>query len=274
MADFTLEIKPRRGVLDLGWRELHQYRELFYFLIWRDLKVRYKQSAFGAAWAVLQPLSLMVVFSIFLGRLARVPSDDLPYPVFVYAGLVPWTLFSQALAGASDSLVNSRNLVSKVYFPRLLIPAAAASSYLLDFLIALVLLGALALIYGVPLAATAVWLPLIAVLGFVVALAVGIWFAALNVRYRDVRYAVPLLIQVWLFATPVAYPSSLVPTAWRPLLGLNPMVGVVEGFRWALFGGMEAPVLLLGLSGVGAALLLLGGLYYFQRSEASFADLI
>lgn len=267
-------IRPSRGWVGLNVRELWQHRELLYFFVWRDVKVRYKQTVFGAAWAILQPFLLMVVFSIFLGRLAGVPSDNLPYPIFAYAALVPWMLFAQSIAGASDSLVLSANVVSKVYFPRLLLPVAAASSYLLDFVIALLLLVGMMFFYGVYPTSAVVWLPLLTLLALITALAVGIWLAALNVRYRDVRYAVPFLVQIWLFATPVAYPSSLVSGGWRVLFGLNPMAGVVEGFRWALLGTETQPGALIAVSSAVAIVALLGSLAYFRRVERSFADVI
>jgi homopolymeric O-antigen transport system permease protein len=270
----TVIIRPSPRWLRFNLRELWEFRELLYFLVWRDVKVRYKQTVLGAAWAVLQPFLLMVVFSIFLGRLAGVPSESLPYPIFVYAALVPWTLFAQSLSGASDSLVGSANLVSRVYFPRLALPVAAVGSFLLDFVIALPLLVGMMVFYGVYPTGNVIWLPVLTLLALITALAVGVWLAALNVRYRDVRYAVPFFIQLWLFATPVAYPSSLVPEEWQVILGLNPMAGVVEGFRWALLGTEPRPGMLLAVSAAVTLVVLFGGLVYFSRMERTFADVI
>lgn len=270
----TITLRPPVGWAGLGLGELGGYRDLLYFLVWRDIKVRYKQTVLGAAWAVLQPFLLMVIFSVFLGRLAGVPSEGLPYPVFAYAALVPWTLFAASLMAASETLVGNSSLVSKVYFPRLILPVAAAGSFVLDFLIALAILLAMMVFYGIVPTVRALWVPLFAVLALLVAIGVSLWFAALNVKYRDVRHAMPLLVQVWLFATPIAYPSSLVPEAWRWAYGLNPMAGVVEGFRWSLVGTPAPPVGMLATSiGVGVVALA-GGLAYFRRAEQHFADLI
>ena len=255
-------------------RETWEHRDLLRFLIWRDLKVRYKQTVFGAAWALLQPLLLMIVFTIFLGRLAGVPSDGSPYAVFVYSALVPWTLFAQALGSATNSVVGSSNLVTKVYFPRLLLPLAAAASFIVDFLIALALLVVIMIAYGLPMRIEFLWVPVLALLAFVTSLAVGIWLAALNVTYRDVRHAIPFILQLWLFASPVAYPSSIVPPAWRVVYALNPMAGVVEGFRWALLGTATRPGLMLLVSTACTVLVLAGGIVYFQRVERSFSDII
>lgn len=269
-----INIEPSRGWVRVRWRELWEYRELLYFLMWRDIKVRYKQSVFGAAWAVLQPLALMAVFTVFLGKLARVPSDGFPYTVFTYAALVPWTLFAQSLSHGSTSLVESSELVTKVYFPRLIVPIAAAGSYLIDSVIALLLLIALMAWYGMTPPLTAVWVPVLLLAAFIVALAMGIWLSALNVRYRDVQYAVPLIVQVWLFASPVAYSTSLVPERWHALYGLNPMVGVIEGFRWALLGSTPPRGSLFAASFLAVIVLMLAGLVYFGRVERSFADVV
>ena len=270
----TLVIEPPRGWARLGLRELWQHRDLLYFLSWRDIKVRYAQASMGVAWAVLQPLLMMVIFTIFLGRLAKVPSDGLPYPVFALSGLVPWTYFANAVTSSTESLTANANVVSKVYFPRLLVPFAALLSWLPDLAIASVLLVALMLIYGIVPAATIVLLPVFAVFAVLAAASVGIWLSALNVSYRDVRYAVPFVIQLWLFATPVVYPASLVPEQWRALYGLNPMAGVVEGFRWALFGGGAPMWELMGVSLVVTLALFVGGLYWFRRVEHRFSDVI
>jgi homopolymeric O-antigen transport system permease protein len=267
-------IEPASGWAAVQLRELWEYRELLYFLVWRDIKVRYKQTVLGAAWAILQPLLTMVVFSIFFGRLAKIPSDGLPYPIFAYTALLPWQLFAHALTESSNSLVSNQNLITKVYFPRLVVPIAAVLAGLADFAIAFVVLLGLMFYYGIAPTAAALTLPLFVLLAIATALAVGLWLSALNVQYRDVRYTIPFLTQFWLFATPVAYPSSLVPAPWRALYGLNPMAGVVEGFRWALIGKTAAPGPLLAVSVVTVAALLIGGLMYFQRMESTFADIV
>jgi len=267
-------IRPPRGWTGLNLRELWQYRELLFFLIWRDIKVRYKQTALGAAWAVLQPVFTMVVFSLFFGRLAKVPSDGIPYPVFAYCALLPWQLFAYALAESSNSVVANERLISKIYFPRLVIPIAGVLAGLVDFAIAFTVLVLLMLYYGIVPTRTIATLPLFVLLAILTALAAGLWFSALNVQYRDVRYTVGFLTQIWLFLSPVAYPSSLVPERWRPLYGLNPMAGVVEGFRWALLGKTPAPGAMLAVSVVVVMFFLAGGLFYFRRMENSFADVI
>jgi lipopolysaccharide transport system permease protein len=266
-------IEPSRGWAALKLGELWEYRELLYFLVWRDVKVRYKQTALGAAWAIIQPFFTMVIFSIFFGGLAKIPSDGIPYPIFSYAALLPWTFFANGMGRASNSLVGSANLISKVYFPRLVVPLSGVLAGLPDFAIAFVVLLGMMLFYGVWPTAAVAWLPLFLLLALVTALGVGLWLSALNVQYRDIGYVVPFLTQFWLFATPVAYPSSLLSEPWRTLYGLNPMVGVVEGFRWALLGS-NPPGAMLGLSAVVAALLLLGGAYYFRRMEKTFADVV
>jgi lipopolysaccharide transport system permease protein len=269
----TVVIGPSRGWVSLDLRVLWRYRELIYFLTWRDIKVRYKQTIFGAAWAVLQPFFTMIVFSVFFGGLAKVPSDGIPYPIFAYCALLPWSYFAGALERASNSLVGSSHLITKVYFPRLAIPISAVVAGLVDFGIAFVVLLGMMVYYGFAPTAAALTLPLFLLLAIAAALAVGLWLSALNVQYRDVRYTVPFLTQFWLFATPIAYPSSLIPEQWRAWYGLNPMAGVVEGFRWALLG-KEPPGPLLAVSTVVVVLLLVGGLYYFRRMERTFADLV
>lgn len=267
-------VRPR----PVGWlatralSEVWRYRELLYFLAWRDVKVRYKQTALGVAWAILQPLFMMLTFSIFFGRLAGIPSDGVPYPLFALAGLLPWQFFSYALTESSNSVVANQRLVTKVYFPRLVIPLASVLSGLVDFAVSLVLLLLVMLLFGYLPAVTApLALPFV-LLGMLTALGVGLWLAALNVRYRDVRYTLPFLTQIWMLATPLAYPSSLVPEQWRPLLGLNPMAGVVEGFRWALLGSSSAPGPLVGVSALVACALLVSGVWYFRHAERTFAD--
>lgn len=267
-------IGPVRGWRSLGIAELWRYRELLYFLAWRDVKVRYKQTAFGAAWAVIQPFMLMVVFSLFLGNLADVPSDGVPYPIFTFSALVPWTLFQQSLTASVGSLVADANLVSKVYFPRIVLPIAAVGSYLIDAAVSLVVLGGMMVWYDVPLRLATFWVvPLIA-LTALTALAIGTFLAALNVKYRDVRYAVPFLVQLWLFASPVAYPSSIVPDGWHGIYALNPMAGVIEGFRWSLLGTGERPGTMALASTAVTFVVLIVALAYFQRAQRTFADVI
>jgi lipopolysaccharide transport system permease protein len=269
-----LLIEPPAGWASLGLKELWEYRELLFFLTWRDIKVRYKQTALGAAWAVIQPVFMMVVFSLFFGKLGGIPSDGLPYPVFVFCALLPWQLFAFALSESSNSLVSNQNLITKVYFPRLVVPISAVLGGLIDFAIAFViLLGMMAYFRIVPGAAVLA-LPLFVLLAVATALGVGLWLSALNVQYRDVRYTIGFLTQFWLFATPVAYPSSIIPERWRWLYGVNPMAGVVEGFRWALLGKADAPGPLLAVSVGVVVLIFVSGLYYFRRMEETFADLV
>ena len=270
----VLIIDARQGALTQQLRDFWHYRELLYFLAWRDFKVRYKQTALGAAWAIIQPFFTMVVFSIFFGYLGKIPSDGLPYPVFAYCALLPWALFAHALTESSNSLVNNQSLLTKVYFPRLIIPIAPLFVGLVDFGIALVVLLGMMLFFGIAPGIAILATPLFVLFALCTALAVGMWLSALNVQYRDVRYTIPFLTQLWLFATPVAYPSSLLPEPWRSLYGLNPMAGVVEGFRWALLGQTQAPGPLIAVS-VGAVLaLLIGGLWYFNKMEQTFADIV
>jgi lipopolysaccharide transport system permease protein len=270
----TYFIGPASGWTSIGLRELWEYRELLYFLTWRDIKVRYKQTALGAAWAIIQPFLMMVVFSLFFGRLAKVPSDGIPYPIFTFCALLPWQLFAHALTESSNSLVANERLITKVYFPRLVVPIAAVLGGLVDFAVAFVILLAMMLYYGIVPTWAIVTLPAFLLLAIMTALGVGLWLSALNVQYRDVRYTINFLIQFWLFATPVAYPSSIVPERWRALYGLNPMAGVVEGFRWALLGKSNPPGALLGVSIAMVVLILVGGLYYFRRMEQQFADIV
>jgi homopolymeric O-antigen transport system permease protein len=269
----VVDIEPSTGLRPIHVRELWAYRELLYFLVWRDIKVRYKQTVLGAAWAVLQPMLTMAVFAIFLGRLAHVPSDGLPYPLFSFSGLVPWTFFATAVTGGAMSVVGSQQLISKVYFPRLIVPLAATVTPVVDFAIALATLAAMLAWYRVVPGAAVLWLPLLTLFAMVTAFAVSLWLSALMVIYRDVRYVVPFFIQFWMFATPVAYPASLVPATWRVVYGLNPMTGVIEGFRWALVGG-PAPGPLLFASAAVVAVLLIGGVAFFRRCEGTFADVI
>jgi lipopolysaccharide transport system permease protein len=270
----VVRIVPARGWVSLKLGELWAYRELLYFLVWRDVMVRYKQTALGAAWAVIQPFCTMIVFSLFFGRLAKIPSNGIPYPIFAYAALVPWTFFANGLGQSANSLVGSANLIKKVYFPRLMIPTATVLSEGVDFCIAFVVLLLMMLYYGIAPTANVVWLPLFLLLALGTSLGVGLWLSALNVHFRDVRYVVPFITQFWLFATPVAYPSSLLSEPWRTLYGLNPMVGVVEGFRWALLGSGPAPGAMAGVSALVTAALLTSGALYFRRMEKTFADVV
>jgi lipopolysaccharide transport system permease protein len=267
-------IKPARGWLSFGLREIWAYRELVYFLIWRDVKVRYKQTAIGAAWAVLQPLMTMVMFTLVFRGLANVPSDGLPYSVFAYSALLPWTFFSGALARCSGSIVGQSNLISKVYFPRLIVPLSAAISGIVDFAIAFLMLVGLMIWYGIRPTVGVLMLPVLLVLTLATALAIGLWLSAFNVKYRDVGQITPFLIQVWMFASPVAYSASLIPERWRLLYSLNPMAGVIEGFRWALLGTKTPDFLAIAISAVMVVGLLFGGVVYFKRMERMFADII
>ena len=270
----VLRIQPSRGWVPLKLGELWAYRELLYFLIWRDIKVRYKQTALGAAWAIIQPFSTMVVFSLFFGKLAKMPSDGIPYPIFSYAALVPWTFFAAGLTQSSNSLVGSSNLITKVYFPRLVIPLATVLSGVVDFVLALAVLVGMMLYYHIVPNLNMLWLPLFLLLALVTSLGVGLWLSSLNVKYRDVRYLVPFITQFWLFATPIAYPSSLLHQPWRTVYGLNPMVGVVEGFRWALLGTKSSPGPMVLVSALVALFILISGAFYFRRMEKTFANIV
>lgn len=270
----TIVIRPSKGWIALKLGDVWAYRELLYFLVWRDIKVRYKQTALGAAWAIIQPFTSMVVFSLFFGKLAKMPSDGIPYPIFSYAALVPWSFFANGLAQSANSLVDSANLIRKVYFPRLTIPIANVLSGLVDFALAFLVLIGMMLWYGIVPTTRIIWLPLFLLLALVTALAVGLWLSVLNVEYRDVKYTIPFLTQFWMFATPIVYPSSLLPEPWRTLYGINPMVGVVEGFRWALLGTQTVPGPMIAVSAVAAVVLLIGGAFYFRRMEKTFADVV
>ncbi len=270
-----LRIKPSKGWVSLNLRELWEYRELLYFLTWRDIKVRYKQTVLGAAWAIIQPFMTMVVFSLFFGGLAQIPSDGVPYPIFSYAALVPWTFFASGLGGSSNSLVGSAELIKKIYFPRLITPIATVFAGVVDFLLAFAVLIVMMFVFGIVPTANIVWLPFFLLLAFVTSLGVGLWLSAMNVQFRDVRYLVPFITQFWLFITPIAYPSSLIENdILRILYGLNPMAGVVEGFRWALLGTNTAPGSIIIVSTLVAVVLLITGLFYFRRMEKTFADVV
>jgi lipopolysaccharide transport system permease protein len=274
-ADSITIIEPGRGWVPIRFGEIWEYRAVLYFLIWRDIKVRYRQTSIGAAWAIIQPFMTMVVFSVFFGRLAKMPSDGIPYPLFAFAALVPWAFFAQGLTQGANSLVASGALITKVYFPRLMIPTARVLGGLLDLAIASAVLLGMTWWYGLmPRAAALLWLPVLVLLALVTALGISLWLSALNVRYRDIQHVVPFLVQLWLFATPIAYPSSLLPERWRTAYALNPMVAVVEGFRSALLGTGSAPWSVLAVSTLAATVLLVTGAFFFRRVERNFADLI
>ena len=270
-----LHIEPSKGWVSLKLGELWEYRELLYFLTWRDIKVRYKQTVLGMAWAIIQPFFSMVVFSVFFGKLAQVPSDGIPYPIFSYAAMVPWSFFAHGLSQASNSLVGSARLIKKVYFPRLAMPIATVLSGVVDFVLAFVVLLGMMLAYGIMPTVKVLWLPFFLLLALVTALGTGLWLSAMNVQFRDVRYTVPFITQFWMFATPIAYPSSLIEDPLlRTLYGINPMTGVVEGFRWALLGTDTAPGPIVFASSLAALVLLVGGAFYFRRMEKTFADVV
>ena len=269
-----VRIRPSTGWISLKLRDLWQYRELIYFLIWRDVKVRYKQTALGASWAIIQPLMTMVVFSLFFGKLGKMPSDGIPYPIFSFAALVPWTFFVNGLTHGSNSMVGNANLIKKVYFPRLAIPISAVASGVVDFALAFAVLLLMMLYFGFFPTVRIVWLPAFVLLGLIASLGVSLWFSAMNVQYRDIKYVLPFVTQFWLFATPIAYPSSLLSEPWRTLYALNPMVGVIEGFRWALLGTSNASGHMFLVSTLSAVIILVGGAFYFRRMERTFADVV
>jgi lipopolysaccharide transport system permease protein len=271
--DAKLVIDARDAALGLHLRELWNYRELLYFLTLRDIKLRYKQTALGAAWVIIQPLFTMLLFTLFFGKLARMPSDNIPYPLFAYAGLVPWTFFSNSITNSGQSLVGNSSLISKVYFPRIYIPAGAVGAGLLDFAIASVLLLPMLIYYEVTITWRILLLPAFALLATILALGIGMWLAALNVRYRDVRYAIPFLVQLWLFASPVIYPASIVPPKWKWVLAVNPVTGVIEGFRASILG-REFDVSTILSSVVVTSLILIFSFFAFRRVEDSFADVV
>jgi lipopolysaccharide transport system permease protein len=268
-----IEVKPKEGFFQLDLREIWQYKELLYFLVWRDVKVRYKQTAIGVIWVLLQPLLTMAIFTVIFG-FAKLPSEGLPYPVFAYVGVLPWTYFAEATARSGGSLVSDANLLRKVYFPRLIIPLAAVIAPLVDFGLAFILLLCLTTWYGIAPTWGVVFLPALLFFAFLTAFAVGLWLSALNVKYRDVRYAIPFLTQLWMYASPVAYAVSLVPERWRALYSLNPMAGVIDGFRWGLLGKGTLDVHAMTISAVGVLVMLLGGLIFFKRMESTFADVV
>lgn len=270
----VIRIQPSKGWIALNLKELWEYSELLYFLVWRDMKVRYKQTVLGAAWAVIQPFFTMVVFSLFFGKLAKVPSDGIPYPIFSYAALVPWAFFANGLNQASNSLVGGSNLIKKVYFPRLAMPISSVLGGVIDFGLAFIMLVGMMFYYNMVPTMNVLWLPFFLILAFMTSLGASLWLSAMYVQFRDVRHIVPFLTQIWLFATPIAYPSSLLSEPWRTIYGINPMAGVVEGFRWALLGIGTAPGPIVIVSSLAATLLLLSGAFYFRRMEKTFADVV
>jgi lipopolysaccharide transport system permease protein len=269
-----LRITPPGGWSDIPFAEVWKYRELLYFFVWRDIKIRYKQTVIGAAWAVLQPLMSMIVFSLFFGALAHIPSQGLPYPIFYYSALLPWIYFAGALQNTTNTIVENQRIITKVYFPRLVLPMAATISGLVDFAVGFVVFAGFLIYYRIHPTPALLLLPAFLLLATLTALGVGLWLSALNAIYRDVRYVLPFFVQIWLFASPVAYPSSLVPAKWRWLYGLNPMAGVIEGFRWAATGHGQPPGPLLFASVAVVLMLLLGGLLYFQKVQSTIADVV
>ncbi len=270
-----IRIEASKGWVSLKLRELWEYRELLYFLTWRDIKVRYKQTVLGAAWAIIQPFFTMVVFSLFFGKLAKIPSDGIPYPIFSYAALVPWTFFARGLGQASNSLVSGSKLIKKVYFPRLAMPIATVLGGVVDFALAFVVLLGMMLAYRIMPTVNVFWLPLFLLLALITSLGVSLWLSAMNVQFRDVRYTVPFITQFWMFATPIAYPSSLIKDPLlRTVYAINPMVGVIEGFRWALLGTDTAPGRIIIVSSLAALVILISGAFYFRRMERTFADVV
>ncbi len=270
----VLVITPPRGWIRLGLGELWEYRELIYFLAIREIKVRYKQTAVGVLWAVIQPLLTMLIFTLFFGRLGKMPSDGIPYSIFSLSALIPWTFFSVGLTAASNSLVTNSNLITKIYFPRLAIPISTVLSGLVDFAIGMVLLLVFMSFKGFHPGSKMIWFPAFLLLSLVTALGVSLWLSALNVEYRDVRYVVPFLVQFWMFATPIAYSAKMLKEPWLTIYSLNPMVGVVEGFRWSVLGRGDPPGMILIASSTAALLILISGLYYFRRMESGFADIV
>ena len=281
-TDPFIRIRPSKGWVSLDFEEMWRYRELLYFFVWRDIKIRYKQTILGASWAIIQPLFTMVIFSLFFGKLAQVPSDGIPYPLFSYTALVPWIFFANGVTLASNSMVNNADMIRKIYFPRMSLPIATVLAGLVDFTLAFIVL--IGMVIGFSIVPTAnydaqislkvLWLPLFLLLALVTTLGVSFWFSAMNVQFRDVRFVVPFFIQAWLFLTPIAYPSSLLTEPWRTLYGINPMAGVVEGFRWALLGTDTAPGSMMIFSVLAAILILIGGVYYFRRMETKMADVL
>jgi lipopolysaccharide transport system permease protein len=270
----VMRITPPTRWWILPFGELWDFRELIYFFVWRDIKIRYKQTAIGAAWAVLQPLLTMLIFSLFFGRLAHIPSEGLPYPIFYYSALLPWMYFAAAMQNATSTIVENQRVITKVYFPRLALPLASVLSGLVDFGVSFLMFVVLMIYYGIRPTTAVIWFPAFILLAILTALGVGLWLSALNALYRDVRYVLPFLVQFWLFASPVAYPASLVPPKWHWLYGLNPMAGVIEGVRWSLTGQTSSPGRLIFVSAAAVLVLLVSGLAYFQKVETTVADVV
>lgn len=269
----TVVIRPSRGWIPINFKDLWIYRELLYFFIWREIKVRYKQTLLGFGWAIIQPLSMMVVFTLFFGNLAKVPSEGIPYPLFNFAALLPWMFFAEGVTRSSMSIVQNVAIVQKVYCPRLMMPISGVISPLVDFAISFIILLGMMLYFSYPPTVKILWLPVFIILALLTSSGVGLWLSAINVKYRDVRYALPFLIQLWLFASPVVYSSSLLPEKYQVFYGINPMAGVIEGFRWALLG-TEPPSNLIGVSVIIVIVLLISGAFYFRHNEKTFADVI
>jgi lipopolysaccharide transport system permease protein len=274
LGEPTVVVEPRKGLFHLNLGAAWEYRELLYFLVWREVKVRYKQTVIGAAWAIIQPLLTMLIFTVVFSMFARIPSDGVPYPIFAYAALLPWTYFSQALGRAGNSLVGDANLVKKVYFPRLIIPLSSITAPLVDFALSSLVLGGMLAWYRITPRVELLALPLFLLFAIFKALGIGLFLSALNVRYRDVGHTVPFIIQIWMYASPIAYPLSLVPEKWRFLYSLNPIVGVVEGFRWAILGQKTPDFSAIGISIMVVIIVLFGGLVFFRRMESTFADVV
>jgi lipopolysaccharide transport system permease protein len=272
--DQVLILKPTRGWGSLNLGEVWNFRELVYFLTLRDLKVRYKQTALGASWAILQPFLTMVVFSVLFGRLLGMPSDDIPYPIFSYTALLPWGVFSKALNDAGRSIVTNRSMITKIYFPRLIIPLASVISGVVDFIIAFIVLLGMMWYYDISPTSNIWTLPLLLLLALITALGVGLWLSAMNVLYRDIGYVIPFLTQLWFYLTPIVYPTSKIPEEWQLVYALNPMVGVVEGFRWALLDTNTSPGPMVVVSGIISIILMISGMFYFRRMERTFADVV
>lgn len=270
----SIVIKPHKGLLQLDLYALWKYRELLYFLVWKDVLIRYKQTVIGASWAILQPLITMVIFTVIFGKMVNVPSDGIPYPIFAFSALLPWLYFSQALSRSGTSLVGNTNLITKIYFPRLLIPLSSSISPLVDLFFSFLILLVLMPLYGISPSRGFLFLPVFVLQSLITALAVGLWLTTLNVKYRDVGHVIPFLIQIWMYASPVVYPLSMVPEKWRLLYSLNPMVGVIEGFRWAITGSSRPDFMAMAISSAAVFILLAGGLIYFKKMEATFADII
>jgi lipopolysaccharide transport system permease protein len=270
----SLRIEPSKGWASLRLDELWHYRELLYFFVWRDVRVRYKQTMLGGSWAVIQPLFTMVIFSLFFGKLARIPSDGLPYPIFSYTALVPWTLFANGLGQSANSLVGCANLIKKVYFPRMAVPIGTVLAGIVDFFLAFIVLLGMMIYYGAMPTLRLFWVPFFVLLALITSLGTGLWLSALNVQFRDVRHILPFITQIWMFATPIAYSSSLVVPSWRTVYAMNPMVSVIDGFRWTLLGTAMPSISMMAISVLVSSVILISGAFYFRRMERTFADIV